>query len=49
MTVWRNFPLVAGGPIDQQQLTEHWRERLAAPPLQSTVMDRAEAMTPIRD
>jgi acyl CoA:acetate/3-ketoacid CoA transferase alpha subunit/acyl CoA:acetate/3-ketoacid CoA transferase beta subunit len=44
MTVSRNFPLVAGGPIDQQQLAEHWTKRLTAAPVESKVMGLAQAI-----
>ena len=44
MTVPRNFPLVAGGPINQHQLAEHWTKGLAAAPVESKVMGLAQAI-----
>jgi acyl CoA:acetate/3-ketoacid CoA transferase alpha subunit/acyl CoA:acetate/3-ketoacid CoA transferase beta subunit len=41
----RDFPLVAGGPIDRAALDQHWRQRLSSPAAVQKVIPLAEAIS----
>jgi acyl CoA:acetate/3-ketoacid CoA transferase alpha subunit len=45
MTPGREFPLLAGGPIDRDRLAQHWRDRYAAQPGPSKVRALADAVS----